>query len=554
MSFGNASFSIGLTICLLAGAHAAPQAQVSARPASAAASTPPAPPLSAEARMAKGENAIAPLLVERADDGSYWVTVHYHYTGSPKGARLEVGYIASRAEVPVEADHTVYTLGYPELIEGTQRLRFRMQRPDEPLHRYTQGIYASMRDPRHRTFEHSSLTKLIKWPATVQALPSETVLKEAISHIDSDDPDALELAKIQLERLVARDPKQDQAYLELARVAMKTNWSPEGLRAAEALIKSAQQLRPDSVNAKILLGYVYVNQGRDKEGLALFEQAARAGTSNLWLHVNWGELLAKQGKQGPAIEKFREALKVKPTGDANDRARRHAYTNLLRVYRNTGDLDAIEAVHRQRWAEYPEFVCHGTAYAYFMVSMRGDPGAANAITKTLPAGNCKSSEARMLPNLVRYVNWSITKGDGRDEALRAARVAMPVSPQLFKVLAESDQTLAVARQLVAVGEKVAMQDNQRMDALTYALASGDIAAARRLIAIGARTDALVGAEQMPVALVPVLNADVAGIALMQKSGVDYAKLRFRGATALDWARQQGDEQVLNALKPGSKGL
>ena len=99
-----------------------------------------------------------------------------------------------------------------------------------------------------------------------------------------------------------------------------------------------------------------------------------------------------------------------------------------------------------------------------------------------------------------------------------------------------------------------MQDNQRMDALTYALASGDIAAARRLIAIGARTDALIGAEQMPVALVPVLNADVAGIALMQKSGVDYAKLRFRGATALDWARQQGDEQVLNALKPGSKGL
>ena len=65
---------------------------------------------------------------------------------------------------------------------------------------------------------------------------------------------------------------------------------------------------------------------------------------------------------------------------------------------------------------------------------------------------------------------------------------------------------------------------------------------------------MVGAEQMPVALLPVLAGDLAGIALMQRAGVDDSQLRFRGTTALDFARQSGDDRLLRAVDPGSRRL
>ena len=59
-----------------------------------------------------------------------------------------------------------------------------------------------------------------------------------------------------LQALVGKCPNTDAADVELARIAIKTQWNSDGLRNVEALIGSALQIRPDSANAKILLGYV----------------------------------------------------------------------------------------------------------------------------------------------------------------------------------------------------------------------------------------------------------------------------------------------------------
>jgi tetratricopeptide (TPR) repeat protein len=506
-------------------------------------------------------NMIGGIVMEYAGDKTYWLHIDYHYSGTPPGSRLVVKQRATRGQDNKNA--VTYLVGEAYLVEGPQRVRLRLRRPDDPLDVVTQNLVFEIVDSHHAVVTSVTPKMQVGWtpaPAgmlsdpTPRATTVEGQLKEAIAMIDSDFRSAMPEAKTRLERILERDPKQDQAYLELARVAMKTNWSPTGWREAEALIKSAQQIRPDSVNAKILLGYVYVQQKREKEGLSLYEEAARAGTTNLWLWTNWGELLLQQGKYDGAVEKFRQVIKHPVTGDANDRARRQAYFGLLKIHRERSELDALEAVHKQRWAEHPVYFCYGTAYAHFLVSMRGDARAAEAVIKTLPPGTCEVGDGRVLMTLVKYVSWSSAKGPERDEALRSARITMPVSPELFRLLAESDHTLAAARQLVAAGEKIGMQDNHRMDALALAMSEGDIAAARRLISIGARPDALVGHDEMPVALLPVFTADLPGIALMQKSGVDYAKLRYRGATALEWARQQGDENVLKALRTDAKRL
>jgi Tfp pilus assembly protein PilF len=75
---------------------------------------------------------------------------------------------------------------------------------------------------------------------------------------------------------------------------MKSNWGPEGLRQAENLLHSALQINPASVNAQVLLGYVYAHQGRSQATETLFKEASRIETKNLWLWTNWGEMYAMQ--------------------------------------------------------------------------------------------------------------------------------------------------------------------------------------------------------------------------------------------------------------------
>jgi hypothetical protein len=65
--------------------------------------------------------------------------------------------------------------------------------------------------------------------------------------------------------------------------------------------------------------------------------------------------------------------------------------------------------------------------------------------------------------------------------------------------------------------------------------------------LGARADAPIGHDNMPLALLPVLAIDIESIHLLQKLGVDYSKLRHRGMTAIDYAKQIGDNRLLEAL-------
>ncbi len=51
-----------------------------------------------------------------------------------------------------------------------------------------------------------------------------------------------------------------------------------------------------------------------------------------------------------------------------------------------------------------------------------------------------------------------------------------------------------------------------------------------------------------------LSGDAAGVRVMRKLGVNYSKLRYRGATALDFAKQQGNQALLAALGSGQTTL
>ena len=93
-----------------------------------------------------------------------------------------------------------------------------------------------------------------------------------------------------------------------------------------------------------------------------------------------------------------------------------------------------------------------------------------------------------------------------------------------------------------------------MTALAYALQNGDFAAAKRLLALGARPDTTIGPLGMPVALLPVLAGSVDGVRSLKQAGVDYSKLKYRGATAADLAKASGNTQLLEVLTQGTSAL
>lgn len=499
-------------------------------------------------------NGISNLTVTRAADGRWIASFDYAYTGKPENAMVRVFQVvmAEGTNGPIN-----WQVGGRSAVPGTHRFSTEVFNPNVHAMYITEKVYAQMDVAPAPPILKVSVDHRIQWPDPVktevaQALAAgkaDTIVEKAVGMIDTNQQHQLQKARSLLQALVDQSPGTDAAYVELARVAMKTNWSPSGLRDAEALIGSALQIRPDSVNAKILLGYVYAHQGRHKESEALLADAATANPPNLWLWANWGQVLAMQGKVDAAIQKYREAVLRPPTKDSYDNARLDAYRRLLRLLEQRDDMAGMEALLKQRVQEYPGKECYSVDYARFLVLQRGDVPSGQAVMRDVPSPACDEPRKRLVEGLVRYVGWGLSKDAERAELLRQARVFHPVNPALFYALASSERGMPVARQLLAAGEKLGMQDDQQLDALAYALRNGESAIARRLLRLGASPVAENGPEKLPAALIPVINRDFESIHLMQRAGVDYTKLRYQGTTAVDYARKEGDTKLLQLLDP-----
>jgi len=91
-------------------------------------------------------------------------------------------------------------------------------------------------------------------------------------------------------------------------------------------------------------------------------------------------------------------------------------------------------------------------------------------------------------------------------------------------------------------------------ALAIALENGDLAAARRLLILHAHGDVPVGPEDMPLALIPVLEQNLPAIRLLREFGVNYSTLKYRGHTAIEFAEQSQNRELLEAIGGGGTSL
>ena len=154
----------------------------------------------------------------------------------------------------------------------------------------------------------------------------------------------------------------------------------------------------------------------------------------------------------------------------------------------------------------------------------------------------------------KALNKELGKARAMTNILAAQSAEMRAKAETM--LQQADRLLCESwnERMWSAGEPIDQKDNERRTALAYALRNGDLGAARRLLALRARPDTPVGYEDMPVALIPVTTGNIEGIRLMREFGVDYSKLRYRGATAFDFAKQMGNSAMLEALGHASTTL
>lgn len=499
-------------------------------------------------------NSISNITVKQGGDGRWVAQFDYFFNGEPADALLQIDITRKGGQ---SNDPNFYVGGGALRPEAGSH---HGSVPVNPLESVTARVQVSLVSGppereiliRQQIFADLVAAADAKSATTPAQALNERDLAEAIRLID--DGADLQRARGTLEKIIARDARFEAAYIELARIAMKTNWGPDGLHQAELLLDSALKIRPDSVNAKILMGYVYAHQARYPDAQKLFADAARSDPPNLWLWANWGESLVMQGKDDEAIRRYREAVARPSKHDTYARARLDAYQNLLKLLAKRGDADGMEALYKQHSEDAEQDICINTDYARFMLTVRGNARRAIEVARDRLDVNCGRVTTREVTGLANYLIWAQSKTDDGLDALNQARIFLPAGARTFYLLASSEQTMPAARKLIGAGESIDQKDNERMTALSQALQAKDADATTRLLTLGAHADALVGPEDMPVALLPVFTGDLDSIRVLRRAGVDYTKISYAGLTAPDFARRSGDTELLQALTGKPKAL
>ena len=409
-----------------------------------------------------GHNSVSGLQLNQTKAGAWKAEFDYFYSGDPPSAALAV-------ELTPQS-------GSPVGPNGVEQYQTFLQRPQLGAHhasvdiRYPGGQLRTLKATvtiRSQMFSpivvaSQQIDKVIDWPdfqtwmrnQLIANTSTEDNFNRAVGLIDTEGEPQLIEARAILERLVGENPKFDAGYVELARVAMKLHGAPEGLHQAETLLMSALQIRPENVNAKIILGYVYTHEKHFAKAEELFTEAAGTNTNNLWLWSNWGELLTMEGKTDQAILKYRQAISHPMTHDTYDRARAEAYEQLLELLKSQKNPDAMEALYKQRVAEFGPGSCYTADYARFLLDVRGDTQAAIDLAKGALNQNCDDAESREILGLAEYVKWAATTGPLSTESLNQARIFLPAGPKPLYLLTTNEPDQLKLQKADHCGEQI----------------------------------------------------------------------------------------------------
>lgn len=504
-----------------------------------------------------GENEIKNIEITRDDDGNLYATVHYYFRGGMTTPKIRV-----LADSPA-ANAGMYWM--PEqtalMKKGDNTAKIEIIRPYEPAEEFTSkkitvylvdgfGDSSPTTTKKEIDYSISWITQLkYEKDRELAKKTNDELYNESVELIDrAENSTTINNAKFYLERILLKDPSYINAYPELARIFMKTNWNPEGLKQAETYLNLGLAHKPDHANSHVLLGYIYTNQEKFNEAHQEFETAAKNGTENLWLWANWGELYKLQGNSEKAIEMYQKAVTGTRPFNTYDRARLDAYRNLFVLLNKKDLLTQVEQLHVKRAEEFANIPCLRSEYAAFKIYNYQDYEGALTESRKAMTNGCNTDESRQIIGLANYVGWMKANEDQRTAYFAQAQLLFPVSAKLIYTLAGSEQTVGVLDELEKKNISVDIRDGSNLNALSYALTENNVDIARRLIKHGAKLTEIVGEQKYPIAMTPIFYQHIEGVQLMLDQGINLSDLKFRGESAIDYAEKSENTEIIQLIK------
>lgn len=503
--------------------------------------------LQADAHVSREKNSIDNIQVIKDQFGAVKVTFDYFFTGEPNSASL----YAFAAVPGVAMRRVVPTSIKAKLGKNSIELPIASPRLVEPSVTVTQFIKVGMNEGFETpTIVEKQIPYVIEWESNEEVHWRQKFAKSSIDQLYEESVNLIDNGNIKdakriLEQIILKDANYAPAYVELGRVAMKSNWNREGISQAEKYILTALKINPLDGNANVLIGYVYTHQKRFSDAEKAFNVAEKTGTKNLWLWANWGELLVAQKKPRDAIKKYLIAVDGARPYNTYDRARLDAYRNLFKLLSESSDNDTKDSLYKKRGGEFNN-ACFIQEYADFKLTTLNDYKSAIDMAKLSIDRGCSDGKAKSTLGLAHYFAWLNSADDF--SLLAKAKVFYPEGPVLYYDLAKTDSGIKIVKKLIKDGSSIDLADAQNRTALSLALFNRDSTSAKTLISLGADVNHTLGEEEFPIAFIPLMYDDQKSITLMKESGIDYQKVKFRGLTAGEFIRQR------SGINSGNKNL
>ncbi len=157
---------------------------------------------------------------------------------------------------------------------------------------------------------------------------AKQLLKEAMSFVDKGEPYK---AMTLLEKILADDPKNEQALIELGMIHLI---DLQDTQAALPLMERAFQVNSDNKVVLSELMGIYDETGQSEAGLAYLQGLYDEKPENATVAMGIGQMLKEQNRPHEAIP-FWEKVAENPQGDQGD----IAHSELGELYQKTGQLD-----------------------------------------------------------------------------------------------------------------------------------------------------------------------------------------------------------------------
>jgi tetratricopeptide (TPR) repeat protein len=145
-----------------------------------------------------------------------------------------------------------------------------------------------------------------------------------------------------LNKAIALDPKRADSYINLA--FLQANSNPA---AAEANLKKAEELEPNSLNTQMALGGFYQAQGRYPEAEEQFRRAVQSNPKETEPWASLARLLLFQNRKAEAEALLKDAKKNFPDNSVG-------YRMLGDFYFATSDLDKATAEYSDLFSQHPK--------------------------------------------------------------------------------------------------------------------------------------------------------------------------------------------------------